>query len=212
MLKAPLPGMVKTRLAAGVGNAQAVRIYRCLVEHQLRLLPFASQVYISYGPGTPEIEHFIRSWLEPLAPGATYLPQLDGCLGTRISAAVRQTFERGAVGVVVIGTDCPRIDSRVIRRVRVALWPEAFGESHSAHDLVMVPATDGGYCLLATKQYHPELFRNIDWSTERVCRQTLDAVERAGLSIKLLPEMEDVDDTHSWERALAHVPGLRESL
>jgi hypothetical protein len=78
--------------------------------------------------------------------------------------------------------------------------------------MVLAPAADGGYCLLAMKRYEPALFQGIAWSTDRVSSQTQEAGRRQGLSIQLLPEMEDVDDAASWERALAHVPGLRESL
>jgi glycosyltransferase A (GT-A) superfamily protein (DUF2064 family) len=39
LLKAPREGHVKTRLAAEIGDAQATRIYRLLVERQMAALP-----------------------------------------------------------------------------------------------------------------------------------------------------------------------------
>jgi len=62
------------------------------------------------------------------------------------------------------------------------------------HDLVIVPATDGGYVLLLVKADHPELFREIAWSTAQVMKQTKAAADRAGWSVSMLPELTDVDD------------------
>jgi uncharacterized protein len=210
MLKAPRPGLVKTRLAASVGDSLAVDIYRRLVEHQLRMLPFVGETWITYAPAEPAAESEIRSWLSPLAPGAEYLPQPEGDLGDRLCHFLLLAEARGCPGVIFIGSDCPRIDSRVIRKVRAALWPQAFGEAGAGSDVVLIPATDGGYCLLGTKRFEPELFRGITWSTELVHRQTLAAAARSRLTVHEFPEFEDVDDLATWERALAFVPGLRE--
>ena len=44
---------------------------------------------------------------------------------------------------------------------------------------VLGPSTDGGYYLLGIKQAHRRLFDDIDWSTERVARQTLERARRS---------------------------------
>lgn len=212
MLKAPLPGQVKTRLAATVGNEQALRVYRHLVEHQLRMLPFAAPTVIAYAPATDITEDLMRTWLEPLAPGADYIPQTEGDLTPRLSAALAHVFKTGAPAALFLGADCPQIDSRIIRKVRVALWPQAFDEPGAPADVVLIPATDGGYCLLATQVNDPRIFERVTWSTNRACEDTVAAITAAGLTHKLLAPLEDVDDEPSWERALAKVPGLRKGL
>ena len=47
------------------------------------------------------------------------------------------------------------------------------------------PSTDGGYYLLGIEQAHRRLFDDIDWSTERVARQTLDRANEIGLDVHL---------------------------
>jgi len=61
------------------------------------------------------------------------------------------------------------------------------------HDIVIGPATDGGYYLLGMKQVHAKLFQNIYWSTSNVFQQTLAACMDQNLSVHLLTELSDID-------------------
>src|SRR5439155_17376344 len=47
--------------------------------------------------------------------------------------------------------------------------------------VVLGPATDGGYYLIGIKRRHRGLFENVEWSTERVFRQTLAKCAELGL-------------------------------
>jgi uncharacterized protein len=67
-------------------------------------------------------------------------------------------------------------------------------------DLVIGPATDGGYVLLGLKDWHLELFENIAWSTDIVLKQTLANVARQSLTIRFLPTLEDIDDAASLQK------------
>ena len=60
--------------------------------------------------------------------------------------------------------------------------------------VVLGPAADGGYYLIGLKHFHRRLFEAIDWSTERVYRQTLVRAREIGLPVASLPEWYDVDD------------------
>jgi glycosyltransferase A (GT-A) superfamily protein (DUF2064 family) len=62
---------------------------------------------------------------------------------------------------------------------------------------------DGGYYLIGMKELHPELFRGIDWSTERVIAQTLAICRRLGLVVHPLPTWYDVDVGADLERLAA---------
>jgi len=62
---------------------------------------------------------------------------------------------------------------------------------------VLGPATDGGYYLIGLKQPHRHLFHDIDWSTERVYRQTAERAANIGLELVTLPAWYDVDDATS---------------
>jgi len=62
---------------------------------------------------------------------------------------------------------------------------------------VLGPSSDGGYYLLGLKQPHWRMFEDIDWSTERVARQTLERAREIGLSVHTLPAWYDVDDAEA---------------
>ena len=62
------------------------------------------------------------------------------------------------------------------------------------NDLVIGPAKDGGYYLLGMKTFYPALFENIEWSSDKVLKQTLAIAEQLNLSVFLLPELADIDN------------------
>ena len=89
----------------------------------------------------------------------------------------------------------------------MALW-----ESTESYDIVLGPALDGGYVLLAIKEPHEILFRDIDWSTPAVLQQTLAAARRQTLSVCLLRPLVDIDDATSLNDQSKIFPFLRESF
>ncbi len=54
--------------------------------------------------------------------------------------------------------------------------------------------------LIALHEPHPELFREIPWSTDRVFETTISIARRHGLSVTLLPEWYDVDSVADLRR------------
>ena len=192
MLKAPVPGRVKTRLAADIGGPEACRVYRRLVEHQIGRIPADWRVEVHFDP--PGAGESMRAWL---GDGPVYVPQPAGDLGVRLSTAMNEGAAAGADPVcrfplIFLGGDCPYLDEAALAEAAKSL---------ESRDVVVGPAADGGYVLIGMNTPHPELFQGIEWSTERVLRQTLDRAQAAGLSVALLPELEDVDDLASWKRA-----------
>src|SRR6267378_1390377 len=74
------------------------------------------------------------------------------------------------------------------------------------------PAADGGYYLIGLKKFHRRLFEAIDWSTERVYRQTIMRAAEIGVSVAPLAEWYDVDDEPSLAvlaRDLLYTPGVK---
>ncbi|HEY3346383.1 MAG TPA: TIGR04283 family arsenosugar biosynthesis glycosyltransferase, partial [Nitrospirota bacterium] len=63
------------------------------------------------------------------------------------------------------------------------------------HDAVVVPAFDGGYCLIGFRVdgYTPSVFRGIVWSTGTVCAETQAILAGEGKSVKTLPTLRDID-------------------
>jgi glycosyltransferase A (GT-A) superfamily protein (DUF2064 family) len=71
------------------------------------------------------------------------------------------------------------------------------------HDLVLGPATDGGYWLIALQQPQPSLFHDIPWSSEHVLQETLQRATAAGLRVHQLRTLSDVDTAEDWRALLA---------
>lgn len=191
-MKAPQPGKVKTRLAAEIGDIGAVRAYRQMVDWQLDRLEDRFSIAVHYTPDNPDGLDLMKAWLGERFP---LVPQGEGDLGDRLAEGTAHAFSEGAGAVVCLGGDCPYIDSTLLHAVSRGL---------ERVDGVIGPALDGGYVLLASKAFHPELFRDIYWGTEQVYEQTLARARQAGLRLKALDPLEDVDDLAAWERARDH--------
>ena len=184
-LRAPRLGTVKTRLALGIGAPQALVIYRDLVERVLSAIPSSMNVRLCFTPddAAPEIQVWVR-------PGWSLLPQGEGDLGTRLTQAIGQAFQEGVQGVVVIGTDAPEMTGTDLEEAFVALRDS---------DLVLGPATDGGYWLIGLTQPRPSLFTRIQWGESEVLNATEAAAALEGLSIRRLRCLSDLDTAADWE-------------
>ncbi len=178
--KAPRPGRVKTRLAADLGAQEAARVYRRLgrrVLDAVREGPYRTLVY--YDP--PDAEAEMRDWLG--GESLEFRPQAEGDLGERMARAFEEAL-RDADRACIVGTDVPAL--------RRALVVQALERLESA-DVVLGPAEDGGYYLMALSRPHPEIFRDVPWSTADVLGTTLERARHAGLRESLLPVLKDVD-------------------
>ncbi len=190
ILKAPREGTVKTRLARDIGPERATAIYRALVEHQARAIPPGWDPAVHFSPSDAGME--MRAWLKPLLPAsARFVPQCEGDLGCRLAHVVGVEFQRGAERVFLIGGDCPGLSRDYFLEADKRLIEV---------DIVIGPATDGGYVLLGLKAPHVALFETIAWSTSAVLEQTLAVASHHSLSVGLLPALEDIDDAAGLKR------------
>ena len=176
-------GKVKTRLAAGVGEEQAMEIYRYLLNKTYLAL---KEITV---PVTTYFSEFIPE--NPIHSAENKQLQLGGDLGERMRNAFVAHLESGMEKVVLIGTDCPSMEGTHILQAFEAL-------EHS--ELVLGPARDGGYYLIGMKRRADFLFEGITWSSELVLSQTLTLAAEQGLRSSLLPILEDIDSPEDWER------------
>ena len=176
-------GKVKTRLAAGVGEEQAMEIYRYLLNKTYLAL---KEITV---PVTTYFSEFIPE--NPIHSAENKLVQVGGDLGERMKNAFVAHLESGMEKVVLIGTDCPSLEGIHLVQAFEAL-------EHS--DLVLGPARDGGYYLIGMKRRADFLFEGITWSSELVLSQTLTLAAEQGLRSSLLPILEDIDSPEDWER------------
>ncbi|NNL30463.1 MAG: DUF2064 domain-containing protein, partial [Gemmatimonadetes bacterium] len=189
--KAPVPGRVKTRLAADVGDLAAVEIYRTLGRMTVDALRGGDYRLVVFGtPADSASLTSIAHWLGP--EDIEVHPQPDGDLGHRMARAVEHALD-DAQAVVIVGTDIPGIDEETV--------DEAFRLLRD-HDVVVGPATDGGYYLVGLTRPRPELFAGIEWSTPRVLPQTLERIAARRLTVALLTAKSDVDTADDLTESL----------
>jgi glycosyltransferase A (GT-A) superfamily protein (DUF2064 family) len=74
-------------------------------------------------------------------------------------------------------------------------------------DVVICPASDGGYCLIGLRAGFDSatLFKGVDWSSTQVLGQTAKRVRELGLSLELLPIWYDVDSVDGVEMLRGHL-------
>jgi hypothetical protein len=107
--------------------------------------------------------------------------------------------QRGCHEVVVIGSDSPSLPaSRIIAAVR-----------HLRHaDVVLGPARDGGYYLIAGRGLDPRILADVSWGTADALRQTSANAERLGLRVAMLAPWYDVDTADDLRFLASHVAAL----
>ncbi|MCP9236380.1 TIGR04282 family arsenosugar biosynthesis glycosyltransferase [Lewinella sp. JB7] len=184
MVKNPVAGRTKTRLAQDVGHEKALEMYRVLMRHTrdqaaglkgvTRYLHYSERVDVA--DDWPN-DDFIK--LVQMGPG----------LGERMAAAFDRAFARDHDRVVIIGSDCPGVTTELLNNAFAAL---------ADHEVVIGPALDGGYYLLGMRHPHPELFAGMEWSTAEVLEQTLARTRERGLTVKQLAALSDVDHLEDW--------------
>lgn len=174
--KNPERGKVKTRLAATVGNENAMRIYAILVDntHQVAEAIVAKK-YL-----------FFSDFIERDNKWSSYIlkTQKGSDLGLRMFNAMTEVKSEGAERIVVIGTDCYEVSVDILEQAFVAL---------ETNDYCIGPALDGGYYLIGTTQPDEVVFLNKKWSTETVCEEAKEAILKVGKKVAILPALSDVD-------------------
>lgn len=194
----PLPGQAKTRLIPALGAEAAANLQRQMTQHTLTQVEvlnrtWTGSVEIRFAGSSSNLEtdrQLMQNWL---GQQWSYRPQAQAGLGERLSQANQAAFATGMQRVVTIGTDCPGLDA--------ARMQQAFRLLDN-HDLVLGPATDGGYYLIGLRKFVPDFFVNIAWSTDVVLQQTVEIANQLGCSVAYLDSLTDVDqpeDLAVWQ-------------
>lgn len=181
-------GKVKTRLAQVIGNQKALDIYKdCCVYTMTNTFDIPARRMLFYSDfiqngdlwGSDDFKKFVQHGED---------------LGQRMRNAFRDAFHKSEKAII-IGTDCMELTRNLIM--------EAF-EALDDHDYVVGPANDGGYYLLGMNQFSVDVFKDIDWSTDKVLKQTLAKIEAEEKSVYQLPELIDIDTVEDLEKSLAY--------
>jgi rSAM/selenodomain-associated transferase 1 len=187
--KEPVAGLAKTRLVPALGEAGAARAAAAMLTDTLAAVSATdAELWLCFTPAEA------KERLGRLAPGFGLLAQAPGDLGDRLAACLADLLAAGADRVAIVGADTPHVPITSYRRA-FALLERA--------DVVLGPALDGGYYLVAAKTARPELFVGIPMGTDTVLSETLARAARDGLVVALLPPLRDLDRVEDLAAALA---------
>lgn len=189
MIKAPRPGLSKTRLSPPLTPEEAAGISKCFLQDTTAnigavasrdALPAAGvAVYTPVG---------MESAFDGLLPdGFSLVAQRGELFGDRLIFAAEDLFSLGYGSVCLIDSDSPTLPAGALADAVEAL-------AQPGERVVLGASEDGGYYLIGMKAPYRRLFEDIDWSTERVAGQTRERAAELGLKLLELPIWYDVDD------------------
>ncbi len=181
--KAPVPGKVKTRLQPALSGEDCARLSRAMIRHSLRTARALPGVEVQLWCFPGDRDPFFREIAAEYA--VTLHVQTGANLGDRMKHALREGLAtRDAV--ILIGSDCPFYSQDYLQHGFDLLERDA--------QVVIGPATDGGYLLIGANRAIPDdAFDGIAWGAPDVFRDTLDRLEAHGITPRLLPIMSDID-------------------
>lgn len=180
-VKAPVPGAVKTRLAATLGDEGAARLQARLARHALATAVEAGAGPVELWCAPDESHAFFGECAREF--GVPLKRQRGGDLGARMRYAAEEAHVAGWP-IVIIGADCPALTASHLRLAAHAL---------RINDVVLVPAEDGGYVLVGLSKPVAGLFEGVAWGGEDVMAQTRARLAGAGAVWMELPPLWDVD-------------------
>ena len=186
----PVRGGVITRLVPALGEQGACDLHIALVRHTCRQLLAAAlgpvEIWVSGNDQHP-------LFADCRVLGASQLGEPGGdVVGERMFRALQaglQRFRR----VLLVGSDCPALDSTYLRSAADAL-------DHAP--LVFGPALDGGYVLVGAREVDKGLFTDIAWGESSVLASTLQRANALGCAVATLEARPDIDrpeDLQHWQ-------------
>ncbi len=175
----PQSGQTKTRLIPVFGAEKAAFLSRKMTEETLQKVQKTDVNFEIHFSGCEQ--NLMEDWL---GSHLTYFPQISGNLGEKMSHICENTLIKYPDGVIMIGTDCPHLSTQILQDALHDIL---------TYDLVLGKAEDGGYYLIGMRNFIPQLFHNINWSTSLVFQQTVNIAQSLNLTMDFLPTLRDID-------------------
>ncbi len=191
LAKAPAAGGTKTRLCPHLTPEEASAFAAASLRDTLAVARSIDgcMLRLAHPPGAAEP---LAALLGNDLPPAFAVP--SGDVGMAMCSAIACALDHRATQVVLIGSDLPSLPPAHIAH--------AFARLDDGADVVLGPAEDGGYYLIATTAPHPALFADIAWSTDAVYAQTIAKIEASGLSLATIPPWYDIDGVADLRRCM----------
>jgi len=200
MTKAPQPGRVKTRLTPPLSPEEAAALNICFLRDTTAAISRTARDGRAQGVAVYTPVGAEAAYADFLPGDFVLVPQRGNAFGERLSAATEDLLALGFDSVCLIDSDSPTLpDTAFEQAVDFLARPE--------ESVVLGPSDDGGYYLIGIKKLQRRLYEGIDWSTEHVLGQTIEAAREIALPVHLLPTWYDVDDRNTLSRLCAECLG-----
>lgn len=172
----PELGKVKTRLAKGVGEENALTIYKMLLEHTKNV--------VSKINCTKRVGYSVEVRPKDIWEASAFekFQQEGEDLGDRMYHAFAKAYADNFVNVIIVGSDLYDLRSKHIEEAFAAL---------DTHDAVIGPAQDGGYYLLGMRHLIKDVFYNKTWGSDTVFEATMKNLK--DYSVHQLETLNDID-------------------
>ncbi len=184
--KTPVPGRVKTRLSPPLPPVDAARLYEAFLLDSIRVCRRIETAHTVLFDSADSDEKWSN-----LPADLPCLPQSGGDLGERMTAAFRELLGSGARKAVLVGSDSPTLPGEYL---------EAAFRQLDRSDLVLGPATDGGYYLIGLTRDPGDLFTGMSWSVATVLETTEERARRMGWDVSRTSLWYDVDNFDDLQR------------
>ncbi|MEP6712185.1 MAG: TIGR04282 family arsenosugar biosynthesis glycosyltransferase [Ferruginibacter sp.] len=172
----PVLGKVKTRLAASMGDAKALAVYKYLLQHTRSISNDVTvKKFVFYADNINE---------DDLWNGFEKRLQKGNDLGQRMTNAFRELFMHDFKNICIIGSDCLELDAETLNDAFTAL---------ETTDIVIGPAIDGGYYLMGMNNDCTAIFDKNEWGTDAVYKNTTDIIKKNKFTYTDLEILNDVD-------------------
>ncbi|SHG64172.1 TIGR04282 family arsenosugar biosynthesis glycosyltransferase [Winogradskyella jejuensis] len=172
----PELGKCKTRLAKAIGDEEALKIYKHLLQHTANVAKKVdAERFVFYSENIQQNDIWDNGFF-------TKQLQEGNDLGERMENAFETLFSKKFKKIIIVGSDLLDLDTNIIKT--------AF-EKLDKNDAVIGPSEDGGYYLLGMKSPNQNVFKNKKWGTETVLEQTKK--DFIGKSLYVLETLNDID-------------------
>lgn len=184
--KETVPGRVKTRLHPPLSLEQAAQLAAASIADTIEAtssIPAIRRVLLFDGNSTP-----------PGSEQYDVMEQVDGDLDARLG----DMFDRCDGRTLLIGMDTPQVTAELLAPV--------FDQWTDDVDGWFGPAADGGFWALGLAKPDGDLVRGVPMSRDDTGAIQLERLQNAGLSVRMLPELTDVDTIDSARAVAASAP------
>ena len=198
--KTPKSGASKTRLLPLLGADGAASLAGCFLSDIVSCIDRipADVGHKGYAVYAPEGSEATLRQFVPEHFGLVC--RRDATLGVVLLGATEHLLAVGHDVVVLVNADSPTLPVEFLQQAIMAA-------RQPGDRVVLGPATDGGYYLIALKTTHAHLFADIPWSTEGVLAATRVRAREIKLEAVVLPTWYDVDDAPSMRMLLDELAG-----